>query len=385
MGKRIKTRYIGIYYRFGERRFLTNGKPDKCYDIHYKSGNKYIFEKVGWISEGYTIDNAIELRGLRVKALRHPELSDQSAKKRKSPTVNEIWEIYKVSWLPRLKNSGNCLSMYEFHIQPQFGNKKVEDITSLDIENFKNKMLSADTKFNTLRKPGTVKKVLKFFKAIIAKANSWGLTHGSQYNPVGKVDIKDSDAQRERYLTPQEAEKLLEACQDVSCQIYFIACIGLYTGMRLGEILSLSQEQVNIDAGIITLNGKTGRRPAYIPDEIKPIFAKLLIENSGGLLFHGADGNELKSPNISVRFARIVDTIRLNDGITDTLNKVVFHTLRHTYCSWLAIEGVPLYTIGQLVGHSKPEMTQRYAKLSPDSKRTAIQGIGKMLGSTTTD
>lgn len=126
MGKRIKTRYVGIYYRYSEGRVLPSGKPDKCFDIHYKAGSKYIFEKAGWVSEGYTVDDAIELRGLRVKALRHPELSEQNTRSRRQPTVDAIWEVYKDKWLPHMKDPKKYFSMYQGHIQPVFGTKKLK-------------------------------------------------------------------------------------------------------------------------------------------------------------------------------------------------------------------------------------------------------------------
>ena len=71
----------------------------------------------------------------------------------------------------------------------------------------------------------------------------------------------------------------------------------------------------------------------------------------------------------------VVDSLGLNDGITDLEMKVVFHTLRHTFCSWLAINDVSLYTIAELAGHTKVETTKRYAKLSPDAKRRAINRL----------
>ena len=173
MGKRIKTKYVGIYYRHSDGRVLLNGKPDKCFDIHYKAKGKDIFEKVGWTSEGYTIEDAIELRGVRVRALRHPELSEQiRGKSRKQPTVDEIWGVYKDKWLPNLKNKTKCISMYEVHIQPVFGNKRVDRISKLDIENFKLKLFSANTKRKIPLQPGTVRMILIFFKSMIEKAKS---------------------------------------------------------------------------------------------------------------------------------------------------------------------------------------------------------------------
>ena len=66
----------------------------------------------------------------------------------------------------------------------------------------------------------------------------------------------------------------------------------------------------------------------------------------------------------------------LNENVsTFSPRKVVFHTLRHTFCSWLAIRGVPLYTIAKLAVHSKPDMTQRYAQsslLMPNERPSGI-------------
>ena len=75
-----------------------------------------------------------------------------------------------------------------------------------------------------------------------------------------------------------------------------------------------------------------------------------------------------------------MDQTGFNSGTTDSSKKIVFHTFRHTFCSWLAMNGVPLLTIGQLVGHSSTGMTERYAKLSPDYKREALKYIHKMIG-----
>lgn len=61
--------------------------------------------------------------------------------------------------------------------------------------------------------------------------------------------------------------------------------------------------------------------------------------------------------------------------ITDARQRVVFHTLRHTYASWLVQKGVPLYTVAELMGHSTIDMTRRYSHLAPDSLRSAAMMI----------
>jgi integrase len=105
-----------------------------------------------------------------------------------------------------------------------------------------------------------------------------------------------------------------------------------------------------------------------------------------------ADGGKLRAW-VPDTFARVVDELGFNntgeftedvDGnpipvkIQDRRQHVVFHSLRHTFASWLVMKGVPLYTVAQLMGHSTIVMTQRYSHLAPDSMRHAamkLQGV----------
>ena len=57
----------------------------------------------------------------------------------------------------------------------------------------------------------------------------------------------------------------------------------------------------------------------------------------------------------------------------------MFHTLRHTFASWLALDGVPIFTIQKLMGHKDINMTMRYAKLSPDAGVEAVMNIERSL------
>ncbi len=67
--------------------------------------------------------------------------------------------------------------------------------------------------------------------------------------------------------------------------------------------------------------------------------------------------------------------IGFNKGITDNRQKVSFHTLRHTFASWLAIQGTSLYEIKELMGHKSIEMTERYAHLMPNVKLKAVNKL----------
>jgi len=92
-------------------------------------------------------------------------------------------------------------------------------------------------------------------------------------------------------------------------------------------------------------------------------------------LFTRRDG--LKVSALSNSFDRAVDRLGLNEGVTDLRQKVTFHTLRHTFASWLAIQGESLVTIREMMGHKSFEMTKRYAHLIPDRKRVASANLEK--------
>lgn len=377
---RVKTRYVGVYYRFGKDRVGPGGKQDRCYDIHYKAHGRYIWEKVGWSSEGYKLQDAIELRGQRVKALRHPELCTETPQSstRAEVTLKEVWKFYQDNWLPNIKNANDLSSVYETYLAPYFSKKPIQAITPLDVEAFKHFLLNKKKANKENLKPSTVKKILSDLRRIINKAYSFGLLKENK-NPISNIRIANSDSRRERYLTAREVEKLLDALQFTSCTAYGVAILSIYTGMRLGEILSITSQDVDIDSGLIYINGKTGRRCAYIAEEIKSQIKSMLPADMSSRVFLSPKKRPINPRKFSTNFTQIVNDIGFNNGVTDSSQRVVFHTLRHTFCSWLAIKGVPLYTIGELVGHSTVQMTKRYAKLSPDSKRDALRYINTTL------
>jgi integrase len=95
------------------------------------------------------------------------------------------------------------------------------------------------------------------------------------------------------------------------------------------------------------------------------------------LIFRRPDGKLLKSARGP--FARAVKDCGFNDGITGNRHKVWFHTLRHTFASWLAQSGVEIYAIMKLMRHKNIEMTQRYAHLIPERQREHLTVIRQLL------
>jgi site-specific recombinase XerD len=76
---------------------------------------------------------------------------------------------------------------------------------------------------------------------------------------------------------------------------------------------------------------------------------------------------------VSKKFRQAVNICGFNEGITDNRYRVVFHTLRHTFASWLVQRGVPIHVVSNLLGHSSIHVTERYAHLAPDQGRAALE------------
>ena len=97
----------------------------------------------------------------------------------------------------------------------------------------------------------------------------------------------------------------------------------------------------------------------------------------GNFVFPPTKGQQ--RAQVSSTFERVVKELGFNEGIEDARDKVVFHSLRHTFASWLVQRGVPLYTVAELMGHTTLEMTKRYSHLAPDTMRAAAMGLSGIL------
>jgi len=89
-------------------------------------------------------------------------------------------------------------------------------------------------------------------------------------------------------------------------------------------------------------------------------------------------GNILNKSTIQQTFKKIADRL-FNIGLAsdDRKNRVVFHSLRHTYCSLLAINNVPIFTIQKLVNHRDIKSTLRYAKLDRTTLKKSVEDAFK--------
>ena len=352
-----RTKYQGVY----ERKMSKGKTKDTVYYAVYRNEGKKVWEKIGKSSEGYTATLADQVRAERIRTLRHSE--ELPGKKGKAPYFEDIAKKYK-AWAKENKASWQAdISRIDTYLIPALSKNRLNNISSFRLEKFKSELVKKDLA------PATVAHCLKLFRQIYNKALVWGLHKGD--NPIKGVKMPTIQNQRERFLSYDEAKTLLEALSERSQTLHDMATISLQCGLRAGEIFSLKGSHIDPENGIITITdpkNKTARK-AFMTNAVKDILEKRMGEKEGYIFPDKRHGGKITG--VSKAFSLVVDSIGFNKGIEDARQKVTFHTLRHTFASWLALQGESLMTIRELLGHKSFAMTQRYAHLMPDEKRKA--------------
>ncbi len=180
---------------------------------------------------------------------------------------------------------------------------------------------------------------------------------------------------RERFLKAEEADILFAKLSKTSKTLHDISLTGLHTGMRASEIFRLKWGHIDLDNKLILVaDSKPGpSRNAYMTEALENMLRNRELGEREENVFKSTNGKEITE--ISNSFVKVVNKLGFNNGITDARQKVTFHTLRHTFASWLALKGESLLTIKELLGHQTLAMTERYSHLMPDQKREAVKSV----------
>ena len=191
-------------------------------------------------------------------------------------------------------------------------------------------------------------------------------------NPFRKVQKPKTSEVQPVHLTKEGMKSLLNLVADTqSKNLYLMAVL---TGLRLGELLNLQWSDIDLDARVIQIrNSDTfttkSRKNRSIPMNEQLHQAFVIMKNVAGseLVFH-SKGKRLKANWVSKVFKSYVIKAGLNE-------KLHFHSLRHTFASWLVQDGVSLYEVQKLLGHSNISVTQVYSHLQPETLHATVNKI----------
>lgn len=387
-----KTRFPGVRYREHPTRKHGVSK-DRYFAIRYQRDGKRIEEGLGWSSENWTADRAAEELATLKKNARRGEgptsleekrglqraRKEEETRQREESEKNAVTfgDFFTETYLPiaeRTKKEDTARTerlYFKGYLGPVIGALPFKDISPFHLERIKKDLL--DKK----RAPRTVQYCLAIFRQAWNTAKAHGLAFGD--SPSKSVKIPKFDNKRMRFLTQEEAEKVLEALKKKSEQVHDMALFSLHTGARAGEIFNLKWRGVDFENRVVMLlDTKAGEsRALYLTDEVET----MLKAKERGLpeepVFKARNGEKISE--VSNSFQRVVDETGLNKGVEDRRGKITFHTLRHSFASWHAMAGTDIRVLQKLMGHHNIQMTMRYSHLSESALREATKGFQQVL------
>lgn len=250
------------------------------------------------------------------------------------------------------------------------------------------------------KQPATCNRDLTALKALMTKAVEWEKLESHSLSKV-KPSKLDSAA-KVRYLSEDEEKRLMKTLderevknrteratanvwrkergyplyQDLNTAAFTdhlkpMVLVSLNTGVRWGEITSLTWDAVDMKKALLTVKGDTAKsgKTRHVP--LNSIALDALKEwqkqSSGDVVFPGRGGNTLD--NVNKSWKAVLDTAEIKD--------FRWHDMRHHFASWLVMAGVDLNTVRELLGHSDLKMTLRYAHLAPEHKASAVAKLVK--------
>ncbi|KIM07404.1 MAG: hypothetical protein KU38_10540 [Sulfurovum sp. FS08-3] len=363
MGRIKSKKYQGVYLNH-----LENG--DISYSVMYKDGNRTQRFTVGKKSEGITETFAYNKRNEIMSKLRLGVDPIVHKKKKEVTTLNDLAKVYFDAKEGENRENKRQHSKYEHHIQGILGDMDIHKISKDDIRRLQKSLADQN------KAPKTINGITTLLKAII----NYSIKEKdlSLINPVANVKELKIDNKRERFLSIEEIKLLIEVVKD-DALLYPFVRMSLSTGARLKSVLNIQKKDIDLTSSAITIkdykNGTT-YTGFFDSDEHKEEVKRAISKIKANDYYIG--GQSTPSPNRTIQrhLKKIMDDLFNQDlDIKDTKNRVVPHTLRHTFASQLVIHNIPIFTVKSLLNHSSIEMTMRYAKLAPDSGSMAVKGL----------
>jgi integrase len=350
---RRKTRYPSVYERIVKARH--KGRPDKVIEYCYNLNGRKVWRIAGRASAGCTAKAASDMRA--------EEIAGRGGKSPETLTVAGAAGIYLDSLRARGTKVAPFKSKFRNWIYPTLENVRIADITPA--------MLQETHDALAARLAGSsVRGAFKVLSASIGHAVRF--RHYAGINPVSRAagfTVTAREVPCERYLTEDEAERLLEELGRFAPEWRDMAFLSLHTGIRLTELMRMTPSDLCPDGLTAVISGKTGGRDPLL---LTPEAAEILRRRSIGK----GPGEPVFGYRRNYAFARAVARLGFNEGLgRDRRNRVWFHTLRHTFASWLIQRDTDIYTVQKLMRHRSIAMTQRYAHLGEDRCRAALESI----------
>ena len=342
----------GFVYR---EMIYINGKMVKSPCFHRKTDAKK------WKTEQESKKNKAKIFGYQSIDIERTKFSDFAEK-----------------WLAmsKLRNSQSTYSNYcsnlRKHIFPIVGNLYLDQITKDHADEIV-KLL-----FTTKHNVSGINKIMRVFKSVLIEAYKQDFLIR---NPLANYRKLKEKQTAYKFWNQSEINQFLVGNKNDALYSFYV--VALNTGMRRGELAGLCFDKIDFHRSLIEVsrtrdryglrNNTKTNEIRYVPmnDVVKATLLNLFKSRQDGLVFVLENGQPIEVHHIYRDFKNAQKAANLS-------NIIRFHDLRHTFASHFIMSGGDRYELQKILGHTKFEMTQRYAHLSPDhlAKATKVISFG---------
>ena len=301
----------------------------------------------------------------------------------------DIWLNKYCRYAVKLRTYDRYKYIIEKHINPKLGNYELDDLSAVILQDF----VLGELERGNLNTQGplannSVIGIVNVLKSSLAEAKDLEVT-SKDYS--GKIKLPMSTEKPVTAFERHEQEKLEKYCLQAKNN-YIGIVICLYTGIRLGELLALTWDDIDFSTGLMSIN-KTAYRikqngaPQIVVDQPKTKNSKRIIPLPKQLIeiLKKIKKNSKSIYVLSTRSGGMVGTRAYQKTFERILKKLEipyknFHSLRHTFATRAIEMGMDVKTLSEILGHKNPVVTlTRYTHSLLSYKTDMMNKMGKML------
>ena len=323
--------------------------------------------------------------GKRVSLIAEKRYLD--VKKDYKTTLDELLDKYVENYRHQASFQSGKWHYLE-NLKEYFGkDTRLANIRFVDIETYRNHLKQKPVKSGTLRKESTINREMSCLHHIFDKAVEWEMVEQSPFNRGKSLRLKENN-KRLRFLSQEEIQKLLPECPKYLRRI--VEC-AIHTGMRQSEILGLRWDQIKHGHLYLEADDTKTREARQVPinDDLQTLLKEIRAEQPVGtqyvFVFRRGE-HRIKTGKFRESLNPVTGRVKsVKRSFPSALRRAGirdfrFHDLRHTFASQLIMRGGTLKEVQEILGHKSMTMTMRYAHLSQEKKKEAVNLLNGLTG-----
>lgn len=331
-----------------------------------------IYKKLGTIKDVSLTQARKSARALKAENMLVPKLEDIVV----APKAELTLDAFMIDhYFPHAKihkrSHKRDDQLYRIRIKPKFGDLVLSAINRREVQAFQNGLLKEGLS------PASADHHVKLMRRVCNLAVQWELL---ERNPLKGIELYMVDNQVENYLDQEQLARLVDVLRTdenrmVCCIIMFL----ISTGARLNEALTATWKNVSIEGGVWKVDASLSKskksRSIPLNDSALWVLEQLESKGKSAYLFPSPAKKKDNKDEPYTTITRAWYRLRKKAKIPN----VRLHDLRHSFASLLVSGGRSLYEVQQILGHSDPKVTMRYAHLSAKALQEAANAASVIV------